>query len=132
MYFQLSEPVLKLLALDIADLDALLNRGSGGNSGGVSGCKAGSHDEASVRNCVSFRLSPVLLYTCSVEPGTGHVVNVEVEVRAADDPVVENLRGQYIVFVQRVHALEMSGLADAHHRSGADNVAVFKSRDELS
>ena len=115
MYFQLSESVLKLLAIDIADLNALLYRGSGGNSGGGADTDADRHHaivrvsdvstgnisareqnsvnsfgyEASVRNCVSFRLSPVLLYTCSVEPGTGHVVNVEVEVRAADDPVVE-------------------------------------------
>lgn len=43
MYFWLSEPVLKLLALDIADLDALLYRGSGGNSGGGADTDAYRH-----------------------------------------------------------------------------------------
>ena len=43
MYLWLSEPVLKLLALDIADLDALLNRGGGGGSGGGADTDAYRH-----------------------------------------------------------------------------------------
>lgn len=43
MYFQLSESVLKLFTLDIADLDAILNRGSGGNSGGGADTDADRH-----------------------------------------------------------------------------------------
>ena len=49
-----------------------------------------------------------------VEPRAGQIVNVEVEMCPTHDPIVKYFRCENVIFVQCVHAFEVSRLAHAH------------------